>query len=141
MQSLKPIAALALFLAQSCATAAGGAYSSTAPGATLYTKGVWYTTNFPVVGPTPPSSSRASNVVYSYSVSTIPAGATLTTYLCHGSTAKCVNISSTRSGSTASFFTDGVGANVPFFLYQQLNSSKAVTPVYGGLDQVIVTYQ
>lgn len=131
-------AAILAFFAVS-ANAASGSYSNSVPGATVYAPNTFYTTTIPVLGsPTP--NSRAKSVYYSYGLGAIPSGGTLEAYLCHGTTSNCVNVSSSRSGSTTAFATDNRSATIPFFFYYRIVRSSSFPAVFGVTAQVIVNW-
>lgn len=119
--------------------AATGAYSSTATGPTIYAPNLWYTTNFPVIG-SPPASSKTNSVVWSYIIGPAPTGSSFVAYLCHGSTATCINVTDRKSGSTTDFMNDGISANTKFFLYYKIDHNKAFPSVYGGSNKIIVNW-
>lgn len=130
--------ALCVLLLASQAWAGAGAYSSTAVGPTIYSKGYWYTASFPPVGTIPPGS-KISTVYYTWSTSYIPTG--LLTYLCYDSTLSLCTQLYSQSGSTTFFQTYNKLAGNTFVLAQGVPGSGALSPVmYGNMDQVIVNF-
>lgn len=129
------IAAVGLIAAT--AAIAAGSYSSFKVGDTIFSKNVWYYDNFPVVG-TPPATGAVSQVRWSYSFSSRPAG--LAVWLCQGSTNTCINVTNTASGTTSAFNTTGIAPNVQFFLTYQVSGTGTMSPVYSNNNNVIVTW-
>lgn len=130
--------ALCVLLLASQAWAGGGAYSSTAVGPTIYSKGYWYTASFPPVGPIPPGS-KIETVYYNWSTSYIPSG--LLTYLCYDSSLTLCTQLYSQSGSTNFFKTYNKLAGNTFVLAQGVPGSGVLSPVmYGNMDQVIVNF-
>lgn len=135
--------ALCVLLLASQAWAGAGAYSSTAVGPTIYTKGYYYYANFPPVGSIPPGSIIGgpgvipNAVSWSWSTSYTPPG--LVTYLCYNSSLTyCLQLTS-QSGSTSVFNNKPAGNT--FVFAQGVAGSGALYPVmYGNMDQVIVNF-
>jgi len=116
---------------------AAGAYSSTAVGPNIYTKGYYNYAYFPPVGPIPPGSVIGGWVNWSYSTSYVPAG--LVTYLCYDSNLSDCWLLTTQSGSTTHF--NGRSAGNTFVFAQGVAGSGALSPVmYGNMDQIIVNF-
>ena len=93
--------ALCVLLLASQAWAGAGAYSSTAVGPTIYTKGYYNYAYFPPVGPIPPGSTIGAWVNWSWSTSYTPPG--LVTYLCYDSSLTYCQQLTSQSGSTNIF--------------------------------------
>lgn len=141
MKHLRPVIFSALAALSTFAQAAGGAYSGTAVGATIFSPGVYYTTSFPVLGSPPASSTIGPSVSWNYSLDPIPAGRTLTALLCHGvskANSYCINVTNAKSGTTNAF--NGRSAATKFFLYYGVTGPSGFVPIYGGSDQVIVNW-
>lgn len=125
------------------AWAGAGAYSSTAVGPNIYTKGYYNYAYFPPVGPIPSGSKIGgpgvitNAVIWSWSTSYVPAG--LVTYLCYDSSLSDCWLLTTQSGSTSHFNNRPAGNT--FVLAQGVAGSGALYPVmYGNMDQVIVNF-
>jgi len=117
---------------------AAGAYTSNATGATIVNKGTWYRTNFPIVGPSPASTSRIANVSWSYSIGTIRPGLTFEARLCHGTTLSCIDVSNVKNGSSSAFVNRT--ATTTLFLEYRVTGSTAFIPLNGNPAQVTVTW-
>lgn len=122
---------------------AAGAYSSTAVGPNIYTKGYYNYAYFPPVGPIPSGSVIGgpgvitNAVIWSWSTSYVPAG--LVTYLCYDSSLSYCLPLTTQSGSTSVFNNKPAGNT--FVFAQGVAGSGALSPVmYGNMDQVIVNF-
>lgn len=134
---------LCVLLLASQAWAGGGAYSSTAVGPNIYTKGYYNYAYFPPVGPIPTGAKIGgpgivlNAVSWSWSTSYTPAG--LITYLCYDSSLQqCVPLYS-QASSTAAF--NGMLAGNTFVFAQGVAGSGALYPVmYGNMDQIIVNF-
>ncbi|WP_412130341.1 flagellar protein FlhE [Cellvibrio mixtus] len=102
----------------------------------LTNKSTNYALTIPVLGPVP-AGSVITSVNYSWNLSTLPSG--LTVSLCHDTTATCVNVTSSKNGSVSNF--NGLDANKKFIYVFRVSGSGSIFPVaYGMSDQVIVNY-
>lgn len=116
---------------------AGGAWSNSATGPTLYTKGQYDTISLKPVG-TIPSTAKINTVYYTWSLSSKPVG--LSVFLCYKDQSYCSNVTKAQSGSTTVF--SGKAANQPLMFVFSVSGSGSLRPVvYGKTDQVIVNYQ
>lgn len=113
-----------------------GSWINSGVGPTLTNKSTNYALTIPVLGPVP-AGSVITSVNYSWNLSTVPSG--LTVSLCHNTTATCVNVTSSKNGSVANF--NGLDANKKFIYVFRVSGSGSIFPVaYGMSDQVIVNY-
>jgi len=119
------------------ASAASGAYGSSAAAPTIYSKNWWYNVAYPVVG-NPPSNATITTVYYSWSYS-YPRPSGLLVYLCNNTGSNCRDVTNFASGSV-SFAGDGVLANQSLRLFSRVNGTGTMSPLYGGSTNVTVNY-
>lgn len=119
------------------ASAASGAYGSSAVAPTIYTKNYWYNVAYPVVG-SPPSNATVTFVYYNWSYS-YPRPAGFQVLLCNNGGSLCANVTSFGSGSV-NFSGRGVPANQTLRLYSRVVGTGTMSPLYGGATSVTVNY-
>lgn len=127
----------AAVLPQSAIAAGSSGYGTQAVAPTIYSKNLWYSVAIPIVG-APPAGSTVTNVYYSYSFSSRPAG--MLVYLCNNSGSTCFDITSTGSGGV-NFTSYSVSATQPLKLYARVNGTGTMSPVYGNLSNFTVNYK
>lgn len=127
---------LAATLIQTSYAAPGGYGSSTAT-PTIYSKNIWYSVAYPVVG-NPPSNSTLTRVYYRWDYP-YPRPAGLVIYLCNYLATLCADV--TYSGSGMVDFTEySVPANQPLVLYSRVNGTGTMTSLYARPTSVTVNY-
>lgn len=136
--TLKKSFVVAALCAVASVAHASGAYVSNVPGANITSPNSWFSTNFPIVGSTPPNGSTVSSVSWSYGIGTIPAGGTFVAQLCHGTSSNCIDVSNMKNGTTSAF--SGRPATTRFFLQYRINRTAAFPTVYGQPAQVIINW-
>ena len=135
--ALAAACALVLSAFAQTASAASGAYGSSAVAPTIYSKNLWYNVPFSVVGsPTPASTVRA--VYYSWSYST-PRPSGFLVYLCNNTGSVCFDVTSAASGSV-DFTAYGVPATQNLRLYSRVSGTGTMSPLYGGSSNVTVNW-
>lgn len=131
------LAMAATFMFAHSASAASGAYGSSAVAPTIYTKNYWYNVAYPVVG-NPPSNATLTVVNYTWSYS-YPRPAGLQVFLCNNNATLCADVTNFGSGSV-NFSGYGVPANQSLRLYSRVSGSGTMAPLYGGTTTVTVNY-
>lgn len=128
----------ALLVVSEASAAGAGAYSSTALGPNIYSKGWWNIVTFNPIGPIPPGSKIGAWVKWNHSMSYRPTG--FIAYLCWDSTLnECINITNMPSGSTSVF--NGRTPNHSLVMAQAVIGSGTLSPpVYGNMNQIIVNF-
>lgn len=119
------------------ASAASGAYGSSAVAPTIYSKNWWYNVAYPVVG-NPPSNATVTVVNYTWSYS-YPRPTGFLVYLCNNGGTVCWDVTYFGSGSV-NFSGYNVPANQSLRLYSRVNGTGTMAPLYGGTTTVTVNY-
>lgn len=115
-----------------------GAWANQGGGPAIYSKNMYYYLQINPSGSIP-ANATITSVSWSWGLSYRPTG--LITYLCHDTTSACIDVTKTnsQSGSTSSFYNRAANKKMLFaFLVQ---GTGTMSPAYGQIDQVIVTYQ
>ncbi|MBB5020349.1 hypothetical protein HNQ59_003668 [Chitinivorax tropicus] len=105
---------------------------------TIYSKNIWYYTEYPVVG-NPPANKTLTLVYYNWSYPA-PRPAGLTVYLCNSAVTLCADVTTVQSGSV-NFTGQGVPATTPLRIYAGVSGSGTMSPLYGGTTNIVVNYQ
>lgn len=113
-----------------------GAWANQGGGPAIYSKSMYYYLQINPVGVIP-ANATITSVSWSWGLSYKPAG--LLTYLCHDTTSACIDVTNLQSGSTSSFYN--LAANKKMLFAFLVQGTGTMSPAYGQLDQVIVTYQ
>ena len=117
---------------------ADGAYVSDKVLVTINRPNTWFRTDFPIVGPSLPSTARINSISWKYDLGAVPAGGTLQAQICHGTTLACQDITAMKSGTTNYF--QNKPATTPFFMQYRINRTSSFPPVSGRAAQVIVNW-
>lgn len=134
---LLAISTIAAMMFAQNASAASGAYGSSAVAPTIYTKNYWYNVAYPVVG-NPPSNAVLTVVYYNWDYS-YPRPAGHQVYLCNNNATLCADVTYYASGSV-DFTGYGVPANQSLRLYSGVFGTGTMSPLYGGTTSVTVNY-
>ncbi len=131
------LAIAAMFMVAQNASAASGAYGSSAATPTIYSKNYWYNVAYPVVG-NPPSNATLTNVYYTWNYS-YPRPTGFQVLLCNNSATLCADVTNSQSGSV-NFTGYSVPANQSLRLYSRVVGTGTMSPLYGGTTNVTVNY-